>query len=287
MDFLCLCAAGLVYRGELCGPGDGKFVNRGFLNGPVCPIYGFGAAIIFLCLEPLKQNLLLLFLGSVLLTSLLELAAGFVLEKLFHQRWWDYSDEPFNLGGYICLRFSIAWGLIGLFVVDLLHPTVMLLVRLLPHTLGVVLLACFGAVIAVDLAATGSAIARLNRQLKQIDALAGRIRELSDELGENLADKVLEAAEKGTAWKEELDEQTKQLRVDAAERKEERSQERLRRRRQRQQELAELGEKLEHALDGHAFGQRRLMRAFPKMRSIQHHQALQRLRRRMERKEQS
>lgn len=150
-----------------------------------------------------------------------------------------------------------------------------------------VLLACFGAVIAVDLAATGSAIARLNRQLKQIDALAGRIRELSDELGENLADKVLEAAEKGTAWKEELDEQTKQLRVDAAERKEERSQERLRRRRQRQQELAELGEKLEHALDGHAFGQRRLMRAFPKMRSIQHHQALQRLRRRMERKEQS
>ena len=68
----------------------GKFVNRGFLNGPVCPIYGFGAAIIFLCLEPLKQNLLLLFLGSVLLTSLLELAAGFVLEKLFHQRWWDY-----------------------------------------------------------------------------------------------------------------------------------------------------------------------------------------------------
>ena len=174
----------------------GKFVNRGFLNGPVCPIYGFGAAIIFLCLEPLKQNLLLLFLGSVLLTSLLELAAGFVLEKLFHQRWWDYSDEPFNLGGYICLRFSIAWGLIGLFVVDLLHPTVMLLVRLLPHTLGVVLLACFGAVIAVDLAATGSAIARLNRQLKQIDALAGRIRELSDELGENLADKVLEAAER-------------------------------------------------------------------------------------------
>lgn len=150
-----------------------------------------------------------------------------------------------------------------------------------------VLLACFGAVIAVDLAATGSAIARLNRQLKQIDALAGRIRELSDELGENLADKVLEAAEKGTAWKEELDEQTKQLRVDAAERKEERSQERLRRRRQRQQELAELREKLEHALDGHAFGQRRLMRAFPKMRSIQHHQALQRLRRRMERKEQS
>ena len=65
-----------------------------------------------LCLTPLMENTLLLFLGSVLLTSLLELGVGFALEKLFHQRWWDYTNEPFNLGGYICLRFSLAWGLL-------------------------------------------------------------------------------------------------------------------------------------------------------------------------------
>ncbi|MFQ9473221.1 MAG: putative ABC transporter permease [Oscillospiraceae bacterium] len=100
----------------------GRFVNRGFLNGPVCPVYGFGVVIVLWVLEPLRGNLLLLFLGSVALTSLLEWLTGFVLERLFHQRWWDYSQEPFNLGGYICLRFSIAWGLACLFVVKLLHP---------------------------------------------------------------------------------------------------------------------------------------------------------------------
>ena len=88
----------------------GKFVNRGFLNGPVCPIYGCGVVVVLAGLEPLKGNFVLLFLGSVVLTSALEWATGFVLEKLFRQRWRDYSDKPFNLGGYICLEFSVMWG---------------------------------------------------------------------------------------------------------------------------------------------------------------------------------
>lgn len=269
----------------------GKFVNRGFLNGPVCPIYGFGVVIVLFCLEPLRRNLLLLFLGAVLLTSLLEGATGFVLEKLFHQRWWDYSDEPFNLGGYICLRFSIAWGLACLFVVDILHPTVLLLIRLVPHTLGLALLGVFGVTMAVDLTATVRTIAKINRQLSQIDELAARIKGMSNEFGENLAEKVLDAAEKGYILKEELSERTEDLREDLGELKEDLMQkredlqeERAQRRFQRRMELAELRDKLEKAMDGRAFGQRRLMRAFPKMRSTDHRQAMERLRRRMERR---
>lgn len=182
----------------------GKFVNRGFLNGPVCPIYGFGVVIVVLCLTPLMENTLLLFLGSVLLTSLLELGVGFALEKLFHQRWWDYTNEPFNLGGYICLRFSLAWGLACLLVMEIIHPSVLWLIRHIPHTLGLVLLACFVSVMAVDLTATVRTIARINRSLGQIDELAGRIKALSNDLGENLADRVLDAAEKGADWKESL-----------------------------------------------------------------------------------
>ena len=79
---------------------SGRFVNRGFLNGPVCPIYGVGVVIVFFFLDPLRGNTFLLFLGSVLLTSLLEWVTGFVLEKIFHQRWWDYSNEPFNPVSY-------------------------------------------------------------------------------------------------------------------------------------------------------------------------------------------
>ena len=90
-----------------CGLNEGHFINRGFLNGPVCPIYGVGGVIVVLCLTPIKDNIFLLFVGSALLTSILELITGFALDKIFHARWWDYTDMPFNIGGYICLKFSI------------------------------------------------------------------------------------------------------------------------------------------------------------------------------------
>ena len=86
----------------------GQFINRGFLNGPWCPVYGFGALAVLACLLPLRENQFLLFLGSVAVTSAIEWLTGFALEKLFHQHWWDYSDQPFNLNGYICLRFSLS-----------------------------------------------------------------------------------------------------------------------------------------------------------------------------------
>ena len=127
----------------------GKFINRGFLNGPWCPVYGFGASAVLACLLPLRGSVPLLFLGSLLVTSALEWLTGFVLEQLFHQRWWDYSDEPFNLNGYICLRFSLAWGLACLLVVDFIHPTVLWLIARLPHALGVVLLGVLLAAIVL------------------------------------------------------------------------------------------------------------------------------------------
>lgn len=83
----------------------GIFVNRGFLNGPYCPIYGCGVVIVVAVLTPLKDNLLILFIGSFLLTSILEYITGYLLEKVFHNQWWDYSDKPFNIHGYVCLKF--------------------------------------------------------------------------------------------------------------------------------------------------------------------------------------
>lgn len=285
----------------------GRFVNRGFLNGPLCPIYGFGVVIVLAALDPLKDNLPLLFLGSVALTSALEWMTGFVLEKLFHQRWWDYSEEPFNLNGYICLRFSIAWGLACLFVVKLIHPTVLLFIRLIPHTLGWVLLAVLAVLTTVDLAATVRTIAKINRRLGEIDELAVKIRGASNEFGETLADKVLEAAEKGSDLKEDLDqwmeelsqrrdELTLDLGMELGELKEDlddlkdglaqRKAESMARRQEARAvlrgQLEEWKDNLQELLDSEAFGQRRLLKAFPKMRSTDHKKALERLRRRME-----
>lgn len=293
---------------------SGKFVNRGFLNGPVCPIYGCGVVIVLFFLEPLRENTLLLFLGSVVLTSVLEWLTGFVLERIFHQRWWDYSNEPFNLGGYICLRFSIAWGLACLLVVDVIHPTIHWLIPLIPHTLGLVLLAVFSAAMVVDLAATVRTIARINRQLTQLDELAGRIKSLSNELGESLAERVLDAAEKGgelrdnledvkdaleqrrdefqdgledmkdalAQRRDELQDGLEDVKDALAQRRMQRQMDQFQRQEQRQQDLEELRRRLEEALDRPIFGQRRLMRAFPRMRSTTHTQALERLRQWME-----
>jgi len=262
----------------------GRFVNRGFLNGPVCPIYGFGVVIVLSCLEPLRDNLAALYLGSFLLTSLLEWATGFVLEKIFHQRWWDYSDEHFNIGGYVCLKFSLIWGFACVFVVKLLHPTVLLFIRLIPRTPGTVLLCAFGAAMAVDLTATVMTIAGINRRLREIDRLAARMREASNDFGEDLAEKVLDAAERGADLRQEWDAWMVETKERAAEAQEENRKKWEERRAALQAQVTEWSVKVREQMDKETFGQRRMLKAFPRMYSTAHHAVGFRLRRYLEKK---
>ena len=274
----------------------GKFVNRGFLNGPVCPIYGFGMAAVLWALRPLMGNTVLLFLGSVVLTSLLEWLTGFLLEKLFHQRWWDYSDEPFNLGGYICLRFSLYWGLACLFMLKIVHPTVLWGIRAVPRSIGWVLLAVFAAAMAADLAATVRTVVRMNRQLRQLDELAGRLREVSNDLGGRLAggvlagaearedvldslDQLREAAERRRA---ELRQNVEEVRDDLVQRRFQLRLEQAEWLEERERDLDELRARFEEARSRRIFGQRRLLAAFPGLRSLDHRGTLERLRRWLE-----
>lgn len=166
---------------------DGKFVNRGFLNGPVCPIYGFGVTIVFAVLNPIKDNLFVLFIGSVILTSALELVTGFVLEKLFHQRWWDYTDKKFNIGGYICLEFSLLWGMACIIVVDVVQSMTVDFINFIPRRAGVVALWIIGILFAADLIVTVIGINNLNRKMRPIATAAWRLNRLSNKIGENLS----------------------------------------------------------------------------------------------------
>ncbi|MEG2174942.1 MAG: hypothetical protein RR135_05615 [Oscillospiraceae bacterium] len=165
----------------------GEFVNRGFLSGPVCPIYGVGMVLIAICLAPLRKNTILLFLGGMMLTSLLEWITGFLLERLFGDRWWDYSDQPFNIGGYICLKFSLLWGLGCILVMDVIHPLVMALILWLPATLGMVLLILFLLLLAADTIVSISAAVNMKHRLRRMGELAERLHILSDSLGESLS----------------------------------------------------------------------------------------------------
>ena len=122
----------------------GQLVNRGFLNGPVCPIYGFGMVIVLFALTPLQHSILLLYLGGVILPSALELVGGWALYKLYRTRWWDYTDKPFNIGGYVCLEFSLMWGVGAMVMVKVIHPTLAALVNIIPPLVGFVLCALLG-----------------------------------------------------------------------------------------------------------------------------------------------
>ena len=99
-----------------------KLVNRGFVTGPVCTIYGVGAMSVYLVLRPLQDHGLWLFLGGIVLATILEYVTSWVMEKLFHTSWWDYSERPFNLHGRICLGCSIAWGFFTLLMFEILQP---------------------------------------------------------------------------------------------------------------------------------------------------------------------
>lgn len=233
----------------------GIFINRGFLNGPYCPIYGCGVLIVVAVLTPLKNNLLILFVGSFLLTSTLEFITGFLLEKIFKNKWWDYSDKPFNIKGYVCLKFSILWGLACSFIMLVLHPLVYGFIKMIPYILGIVLLVIFISCFAIDLFVTVSTINKFNRRMKLLNEIAADLKVLSNEIGENVYENVMEALER----REKIRQNQKEFSE-----KHKKEQEEL---------MARYKELFEHR---NAVSSR-LMKAFPGMKSIEHNDILQKL----------
>lgn len=102
-----------------------RFVNRGFLHGPLCPIYGFGGLSILLLPRQLYSTWFLLFCASMLFGTFVEYLSSWILEKLFHTRWWDYSRYKFNIHGRVCLLNSLLFGLLGLLIIHFVQPFVM------------------------------------------------------------------------------------------------------------------------------------------------------------------
>ena len=188
----------------------GKLVNRGFLNGPVCPIYGFGMVIVLYALTPLVDNTLLLYLGGVILPSALELVGGWALYKLYRTRWWDYSDYPFNIGGYICLEFCLLWGVGTLVVMRIVHPIIAGLVAMVPTLVGVILMCILYAVYATDVVATAIAASTLADTLDTMEKLGDSIHAVSDAMTELLGTTAMTADQK-------MDESRLQLKLAAAE----------------------------------------------------------------------
>lgn len=116
-----------------------KFINRGFLIGPYCPIYGWGCLAIIIIVGQNTSDILSVFLKSILICSLLEYFTSYFMEKIYNVRWWDYSNKKFNINGRICLETMIPFGLLASLIIYVLHPAVIKLVNLLsPESLVII-----------------------------------------------------------------------------------------------------------------------------------------------------
>ncbi len=251
----------------------GQIVNRGFLNGPICPVYGVGMAGVIAITNIINSKLdeagissqslrlFFIFLGGTLFATAIELIAGWALDKLFHARWWDYSSLPLNLGGYICLEFSILWGLGILFVIEIVHPLLAIEPThgLIARGAGIILLAVFYVIFIADLTATVFTMIGINKKLKRIDEISSAIHEGSD----YLTDKVGGSAYKATVKVQESAVQASLAKAEIRDATEDHV-----------NELYALRSKLMEDLTRHRhFGAGRLIMAFPTARHTRYQDA--------------
>ena len=145
-----------------------KFVNRGFVNGPLCPIYGSGAVLFAIFVPELKEAPFFLFLAGAILASILEFTTGALLEKLFHRKWWDYSDIKWNYEGYVCLPVSLIWGGCAVILNMFLNPLLVKLLGIMPKLLIVIIMIALTVVLVLDTVGTTLAIRGLQKKQVQL-----------------------------------------------------------------------------------------------------------------------
>lgn len=172
---------------------DKKLVNRGFLHGPYCPIYGFGALASILLLNKYYNDPLIIFTLGMILFSIIEYIASYLMEKLFNDKWWDYSNQKYNINGRVCLKNSILFGIGGLGVIYVFYPIVKKLMynsNILPlNIITIILIILF----LIDVIFTIINTLKLRKQLNIIDKIRNEIENMIPDI---LQDKVTEALKK-------------------------------------------------------------------------------------------
>lgn len=145
-----------------------RFVNRGFLIGPICPIYGYGVLLIILLIDGNKSDILSIFLKSIFICSILEYSTSFIMEKLFHARWWDYSDRKFNINGRICLETMIPFGLLGSGVVLIVHPFIYKMINLINDKTIIILSICLLILFLIDNFVSFNVMSKIKKEIKEL-----------------------------------------------------------------------------------------------------------------------
>ena len=261
----------------------GKVINRGFLNGPVCPVYGFGVLSVFALLNTIQSgghvmSEGMIFVFGFVLATLVELIAGWLLDVCFHARWWDYSDKPLNFHGYICLEFSLIWGLAIVMVVKVFQKYVENQASHTPATWEWVVMAILYAAYFADFVVTVATIRGLNKKLTRLDKVSSDMRIVSDKLSNTLAMTTIDTVQKVGEGKEQVALAKAELR-DATIAQKDKSIEMLR---TKKAELQAQFDELSGSITNHTvFGQGRIIKAFPEMKHRDYFELIQELKKKL------
>lgn len=194
-----------------CSIGEKKWVNRGFLTGPLCPIYGTGAVVFIVCLGPLKEypipvsvfgltfsiTPVLVLLAGMVLADMVEFATSVIMEKLFHARWWDYSEKPFNIQGRICLQHTMYWGIFTIVFLYLIHPFFQTYAERIPEKTVYIILIVVLLLFVLDLI---NAV----RTAMDVKKVMDKVRKLTDTISKTAKD-MRQSVETKTAYARRLD----------------------------------------------------------------------------------
>ncbi|MBD7911552.1 MULTISPECIES: putative ABC transporter permease [Clostridium] len=234
--FIIYSFIGWIYESTLCSVRDKKLINRGFLNGPICPIYGTGALVVIILLGDVK-DILALFLSSILLTGILEYLTSYLMEKLFHAKWWDYSYRSFNINGRVCLEGALVFGtlsVITVFYINLFTNKVLSVVN--DNILNLISLILL-IILVVDTIFTVNSLLSLNSRLKQVQEAFNKYIEASKVKTDKIKFNILDKFEESEFY----------------------------------------SEKIKHILSVKRFQDKRIMKAFPNFKSTKYYEAFERI----------
>ena len=186
-----------------------EWVNRGFLNGPVLPIYGFGAIIILWLTLPFESSIPLIYILGMLGASTLEYVTGAVMEKIFNMRYWDYSDKKFNINGHITLFVSLGWGLFSIVLVRVLHPPIKDLILKIPDHLADIISLILTIIFVVDVTKSVQSALDMKELLKQLTE--------NNKLMASIESKVNEVSLKISQTSDEFNKRIQEIRSDIEE----------------------------------------------------------------------
>ncbi len=261
--FFFYCFLGWCFESSYVSGKQGRFVNRGFMNGPLLPIYGSGAMMMLVVSSPFQDNLIAIYFAGVVGATVLEFVTGTAMEALFHVRYWDYSNQRFQYKGHICLSSSVAWGFLTLFLTQILHKPVEQAVCGLSERAAVIAASVIGSIALIDFILSFRAAFELRDLLSKLDKARQEVEKAKEELAR---------------WQKRMDAEHA-LRAQESEQKKEQRKEQLEQwLSERSKQAAAIAESARRKL-----GNRRIVRGNPGMASRRFKDSMEELKRMVQR----